>query len=117
MLFPSKLKISSRNRRRRTTLVRQKPEVKAHEPITIPVGKKGFNYNPKRVGDKVYVFLSINPIPDLDDLINEKKINETRIQDVMQNVKEGEIFTEMPYKLLRISDPSEVLGFTLHLNG
>jgi hypothetical protein len=116
MLYPSQLKTGKRNKKKKP-LARRTAEVKAHDPIIIPTGKAGFRYNRKREGDKVYVFLSINRIAELNDLMGKKKIGAEELQDVLHRVKEGEIYSDPPYWLLRISDPSEILGFTLHLNG
>jgi len=39
------------------------------------------------------------------------------VEDVMHRVKEGEILNETPFHLLRISDPSEILGFSQNIDG
>ncbi len=92
--------------------------VKAYEAIIIPVGKSGFAFDPKSAGDRIYVFLSMRRIPELEDLKEKKKIAVEDIQDVMHRVKIGDIYSEEePYHLLRVADPSEILGFSLNLRG
>ena len=68
------------------------------------------------------MFLSLRKIPDLEDLKekslkDKKKIKQVDVEDVMIRVKQGEVFDQPPYHLLRISDPEESLGFTLNING
>jgi hypothetical protein len=93
-------------------------KVKAHEPVIIPAVKGGFKYDPKRAGDRVYVFLSLREIPELEDLKGKTKITAAQIQDVLHRVKIGDINSEQPpYTILRISDPKEILGFSLTLKG
>jgi hypothetical protein len=98
-------------------LLRDTGKVDAHQAIDIPTGKAGIPFDPKAAGDKIWVFLSIKEIPGLEDLKEKKSITVGELQDVMHNVKESDIFSEQPYKLLRISDPKQVLGFTLNLRG
>ena len=123
MLFPP-APVKAKATKRRAKPKKEQPtaspsaSVKAHEPILIPSGKNGFRYDPKRAGDRVYFFLSLRKIPELEDLREKKKITVQDIQDVMHRVKIGEIFTEdPPYTLLRIADPSEILGRSLNLSG
>ncbi|MBI5570860.1 MAG: LysM peptidoglycan-binding domain-containing protein [Desulfomonile tiedjei] len=93
-------------------------KVRAFDPIEIPIGKKGFAYDPKKTADRVYVFLSLRKIPELEDLRDKTKTRDIKeIEDVMHRVKEGSIFTEGTIRLLRISDPAEILGFSLTING
>jgi hypothetical protein len=91
--------------------------VNAYEAIEIPTGKKGFAYDQKRAGNRVFVFLSLREIPELEDLKIKQKVRVEELDDVMNRVKQGEIFTQRPYNLLRIMSPTEVLGFTLNLDG
>jgi hypothetical protein len=98
-------------------MVRDISAVKAHVPIEIPIGKKGFAYDPKQKADRVFVFLSLREIPDLEALKEKAKIQVDEVEDVMRRVKEGEIYSEGQYRLLRINVPNEMLGFALNLNG
>ncbi|MFH0826037.1 MAG: LysM domain-containing protein [Pseudomonadota bacterium] len=91
--------------------------VKPRVPIVIPAGPKGFGYDPKLAADKIHVFLSVRRIPELDDLKEKKKVTRVELDDVLHRVKEGEVYREAPYTLLRISDPKEILGFSLNLSG
>ena len=116
MLYPPKP--SKARKKRGQPSISPSAKVDAHEPIIIPAGKNGFRFDPKRAGDLVYVFLSLRKIPELEDLREKKKISVQDIQDVMHRVKMGEIFTEdPPYTILRIADPSEILGRSLNLSG
>jgi hypothetical protein len=115
-LYPSRAKTSSRARKQKP-LMRETGKMRAHEPIEIPMGNKGFDYDPKKAGDMLLVFLSLREIPALEDLKEKSKISFQELEDVMRRVKEGEILDEPPYHLLRISDPSEVFGFTLNIDG
>ncbi len=97
-------------------------KVEAHQPIEIPRGPKGFSYDAKRKGDRIIVFLSLRKIPDLEDLKDrslkdKKKIRQDDVEDVMLRVKQGEVLSQPPYYILRITDPNEVLGFKLDING
>lgn len=98
-------------------LMRDTGKVKAHQPIEIPVGKKGFVYDAKDQGDRVFVFLSLREIPDLENLKEKPKLKVDDVETVMHRVKEGEVYSEGPYRLLRINDVAEILGFALNLNG
>jgi hypothetical protein len=98
-------------------LMRDTGKVKAHQPIEIPVGKKGFVYDAKDQGDRVFVFLSLREIPDLENLKDKPKLKVDDVETVMHRVKEGEVYSEGPYRLLRINDVAEILGFALNLNG
>ena len=97
--------------------MRDTGKVKAHQPIEIPVGKKGFVYDAKDQGDRVFVFLSLREIPDLENLKEKPKLKVDDVETVMHRVKEGEVYSEGPYRLLRINDVAEILGFALNLNG
>ncbi len=92
-------------------------EVKAYEPIVLPTGKLGYRYDPKKAGDRIYVFFSLKEIPSLEDLKDKKTIPKEDLEDVMRSVKEGEILDDPPYRLLRIADPAEVLGFRINIDG
>ncbi len=96
---------------------RESAEVKAFEPILIPAGKKGFAYDPKKAGERIYVFFSLREIPSLEDLKDKATVPKEELEDVMRRVKEGEILDDPPYRMLRIADPSEILGFTLNIDG
>lgn len=99
-------------------LMRGTGAVKAYEAIIIPAGKTGFSFDPKSAGDRIHVFLSMRRIPELEDLKEKRKITVEDIQDVMHRVKIGDIYSEeAPYHLLRVADPSEILGFSLNLRG
>ncbi len=116
MLYPAPLKKGKRNKNPEP-LMRDSGKVTAGDPLIIPIGKTGFAYNPKNAGDMLYVFLSLRTIPELDDLAAKTAIKVEEIEDVMHRVKEGEIKNDPPLRLLRISDPSEILGFTLNIDG
>ena len=116
VVVPAPLKKSKRNKNPEP-LMRDSGKVTAYDPILIPIGKTGFAYNPKNAGDMIYVFLSLRKIPELEDLKTKPTIKVEDIEDVMHRVKEGEIKSDPPLRLLRISDPSEVLGFTLNIDG
>jgi len=117
MLFPAK-PTKGKKRKSSAPVATASGKVTAHEPVVIPPGKAGIRYNPKRVGDRIYVFLSLRKIPELEDLKEKKKISVEDIQDVMHRIKIGDIFSdEPPYTLLRIADPSEIMGVSLNLNG
>ncbi len=97
--------------------MRDTGKVKVHETFEIPVGKKGFAYDAKRVGDQLVVFLSLQQIPELEAIKEKAKITPGDLEDVMHRVKEGDIYSEGPYRLLRINNPAEILGYKLNLNG
>ncbi len=115
-LYPAPLKKSKRVKNPEP-LMRDSGKVTAYDPVLIPIGKTGFVYNPKNAGDMLYVFLSLRKIPELEDLKTKATIKVEDIEDVMHRVKEGEIKTDPPLHLLRISDPSEILGFTINIDG
>lgn len=117
MLYPAKARASRTRRPRTEPLMRDTGKVTAHEPVLIPLGKEGVKYDPRRAGDKIHVFFSLRPIAALEELKEKKKITPPDIEDVMNFVKEEKIYTEPPYRLLRISDPDEILGFSLTLSG
>jgi len=115
-LYPAQVKTTKRNKSTEP-LMRDTGKVNAHEAVEIPIGKKGFAYDPKKVGDMVYVFQSLRKIPELEDLKDKKTLRVEDVEDVMHRVKEGEVLNTPPYHLLRITDPSEVLGFSLNIDG
>lgn len=115
-LYPAQLKKSKRNRDPQP-LMRDTGKVTAHEAIEIPMGNKGFLYDPKKAGDMIFTFFSLRKIPELEDLKEKKSIRIQDVEDVMHRVKEGEIVNEPPYHILRIADPSEILGFSLNIDG
>ncbi len=125
-LYPAPVKVPpKRGKRDRTpeaALPSDTGKVEAHQFVDIPRGPKGFTYDPKKKGDRIVVFLSLKKIAALEDLKerslkDKKKIKQVDLEDVMISVKQGDVFSQPPYYLLRISDPKEVLGFTLNING
>jgi hypothetical protein len=116
MLYPAQL-IKGKRNKNPEPLMRDSGKVTAYEPVIIPTGKTGIAYNPKNAGDMLYVFLSLRKIAELEDLKAKPTIKVEDIEDVMHRVKEGEIKSDPPLRLLRISDPAEVLGFTLNIDG
>lgn len=98
-------------------LPRPSGKIESHTPINIPEVGKGFAYDPKNKGNDLVVFFSIQSVPELEALKDKSGIREADLVEVMHRVKEANIFSEAPYKLLRISDPSEVLGFELPMDG
>jgi len=115
-LYPAQVKKGKRNKDPKP-LMRDTGRVTAHEAVEIPIGKNGFVYDPKKAGDMIYAFLSLKKIPELEDLKEKKAIRVEDVEDVMHRVKEGEILNETPFHLLRISDPSEILGFSQNIDG
>ncbi|MGO9121865.1 MAG: LysM peptidoglycan-binding domain-containing protein [Desulfomonilaceae bacterium] len=124
-LYPAPVKVApKRGKKDRApeALPRDTGKVEAHQFLDIPMGPKGFAYDPKKKGERIFVFLSLRKIPELEDLKerslkDKKKIKQVDVEDVMIKVKQGEILSQPPYHLLRISDPKEILGFTLNING
>jgi len=125
-LYPAPVKVSPK-RGKKDRIPQALPsdtgKVEAHQFIEIPRDpKKGFTYDPKKKGDVIFVFLSLKEIPELEDLRektlkDKKKIKPEDVEDVMLRVKQGELFSQPPYHLLRISDPKEILGFKLNISG
>jgi len=124
-LYPAPVKVAPKRGKKSKSLEELPSDtgkVEAHQYMEIPRGPQGFKYDPKKKGDRILVFLSLRKIPDLEDLRekslkDKKKIRQDDVEDVMLRVKQGEVFSQAPYYLLRISDPNEVLGFTLNING
>ncbi len=115
-LYPAAVKTTKRTKTVQP-LMRDSGRVHPHEAVEIPIGKNGFLYDPKKAGDMLFVFLSLRKIPELEDLKEKKSPRVEDVEDVMHRVKEGEVLNSPPYHLLRISDPSEILGFTLNIDG
>lgn len=115
-LYPAAVKKGKRTKNQEP-LQRDMGKIKANDPVEIPIGKKGYLYDPKKAGDKIYVFLSLQENPDLDGLKDKKGLKEADVQGVLHRVKEGEVLSEPPYQLLRITNPKELLGFVLNING
>ncbi len=118
MLYPDQVKKGKRNKKSEP-LMRDTGKITVHDPILIPSGSKGYVYDPKKTGagDRVFVFLSLREVRELEDLKEKQKIRAEDVEEVMHRVKEGEILTDGPIRVLRISDPQEILGFSLNLNG
>lgn len=115
-LYPPKAKTTKRTRQLEPAS-RETGKVKAHDSVEIPFEKKGFVWDAKSSGDVVFIFLSMKKIPELEDLKDKKSIKEEDLQAVMHKVKPGDAVSEAPYSVIRISDPNEILGFRLNLNG
>jgi hypothetical protein len=125
-LYPAPVKVAPKRGKKKEKNVEALPrdtgKIEAHRAIDVPMGPKGFTYDAKKKGDRILVFLCLRKIPDLEDLIekslkDKKKIRQEDVEDVMLRVKQGEVFSQPPFHLLRIADPNEVLGFTLNISG
>jgi hypothetical protein len=117
---PSRTKKGKKTKKEEPPLIRDTGKVVAHDPLTLPIGPlgtKGYAYDPKKVGDRVSVFFSLRAIPELEELKDKTKIKSEDVKDLMRRVKEGSILVEPPIHLLRVSEPSEILGFFLNING
>jgi hypothetical protein len=97
-------------------VARETPKITAHDPILIPTSSKGYPYDQKRTGDRVFVFLSLRKNSELEELKDKPKLREEDVAAVVRG-NEGAIVTDGTTRVLRISDPAEVLGFTLNLSG
>ncbi len=117
LLYPAQVKKGKRNKKDLKPLLRDTSKVTAHEPIIIPIGEKGFVYDPKKAGDMIYVFLSLRKIDELEALGEKQTITPADVEGVMRSVKEGVVLNEPPVHLIRVSDPREILGFTLNIDG
>ncbi len=116
-LYPLKAKQGRRNRTR-APLYRDSSTVKAGAPIEIPIGKAAFKYDEKKKGDVIYVFLSLKEIPELEDALKSKnEITMKDIEDIRVKVREDKILADKPYHLLRMLSPSDILGFSLDIDG
>lgn len=96
-------------------LQRETGRIEAHQPVELPIAKKGFVYDPKKAGDRIFVFLSLREQSDLESLKEKKAIKVEDLQEIMHRVKA--VFSDPPYQLLRITDPKELLGFALNISG
>jgi len=115
-LYPSRARTSTRTKDQRPQM-RETGKVKAYDPIEIPKAEKGFDYDQRKAGESLVVFLSLKEIPDLEDLKEKPKISAPELDEVMRRVKEGSIRDFPPYYLLRISDPAHFLGITINIDG
>jgi hypothetical protein len=116
LLYPAKAKTGKKSKQSEP-LMRDTGKVEPYSPVEIPLDKKGFAYDAKDRGNDVLVFFSLRKIPDLESLKDKKSIQAADIEAVNIRVNQGEIVSEAPYTMLRITDPTQVLGFTLNLNG
>lgn len=116
-LYPMKAKMGRRNRTR-LPLLRDSSSVKANSPIEIPIGRAGFKYDKKKEGDRIFVFLSLQEIPKLEEALKSKKaIKEQDLEEVRNKVNIEKIVSDKLYHVLRITNPDEILGFTLNIDG
>lgn len=116
VLYPAAAKTPRRaGRKPAEPVMRDTGKVKAHEPILVPTAGSA-TPDPKRSGDRLFVFLSLKEIPELEDLKGKTKIRADEINDVMHRVNAGDIVTDRNVRVIRISDPQQVLGFTINLN-
>lgn len=116
LLYPAKAKPAKKGKQQEP-LMRDTGKVEPYAAVEIPLDTKGFVHDAKDRGNDVLVFFSMRRIPDLEGLKDKKSIRAEDLDAVMHGVKQGEIVSEAPYTVLRVSDPAEVLGFTLNLNG
>lgn len=117
ILYPAPVKKGKRNKKSEPLPPRDTGKISVHDPIYIPAGAKGFAYDAKRTGDRVFVFFSLRQVRDLEDLKEKAKLRIEDAEEVMHRVKEGDIISDGPIRIIRISDPAEVLGFTVNLSG
>ncbi len=117
MLFPQPPPPKSKRRKPQRPLAPdpESARVTAREPVIIPPDDDGFLFDLKSAGDRIHVFLSLRKIPDFEDLKIKGKIPIEDVRDVMHRVRVEEIYTEDPLTLIRLSDPKEILGFSLNL--
>jgi hypothetical protein len=116
MLYPRQAKKGKRNKTEEP-LARDAGKVKAFDAVEIPIDEKGFAYDSKNVGDRILVFLSLRNITALDDLKDKPKISIDMVKDVMHDGNEGSIVTDGTIRVLRVVEPSKILGFSLNING
>jgi hypothetical protein len=95
---------------------RETPKISAHEAILIPTGLKGYPYDQKSAGDRIFVFLSLRQIPELENLKDKAKLREEEVASAVRG-NEGAIVTEGRTRVLRVSAPTDVLGFSMNLGG
>ena len=62
------------------------------------------------------VILSLRNVPALEDLKDKKKISVEMVKDVMHDVNEADIVTDGTTRVMRVSDPSKILGFSLNID-
>lgn len=117
ILYPAPEKKAKRGTKRDTLIVADSGKVSAHTPLLIPSIMKGIPFDPKKMGERVFVFLSMRPIQELDDLRTKAKARVEEVEDVLHRVKQSDIVSEGPIKALRIADPADILGFTFNTNG
>jgi hypothetical protein len=123
MVYPYEEKTGSTRRRRPRsdqagTVKRKSSKVKAHEPFELPEDEELLiEYKSTMAGDRLFVFLSIRPIPSLEELKDSRAIEEHDLQYVMDRVRQEKIFEEPPVKLLRVESPVEILGYALNIKG
>jgi LysM repeat protein len=115
MLYPAKSKRGRRNKNEEP-LMRDTGKVKAFEQVKIPIGDKGFTADSKNKGDRVMVFLSLRNILALEDLKDKKKISAEMVKDVMHDVNEADIVTDGTIRVMRVTEPSKILGFSLNID-
>jgi len=99
------------------SLPRSSGKIEAHTIVTVPEVGKGFTFDPKNKGNDIVVFFSIQSVPELEALKDRTTIRVADLEEVMRRVKVENIFSEAPYKLLRITGPMEILGFDLPMDG
>jgi hypothetical protein len=116
LLYPAKAKPGKKTKQPEP-LMRDTGKVEPYAPVDIPLDTKGFVHDAKDRGNDVVVFFSMRRIPDLEALKEKKSIRPEDLETEMRRVKQYEIVSEAPITVLRVSDPAEVLGFTLNLNG
>jgi hypothetical protein len=120
LLYPAQVKKGHRNRRPER-LQRDDGKITADVSLVIPSTPKGLSFDPKRSGDRVWVYLSLKPIQGLEELKDKAKISEAEVDEVMRDVKAGDIVssdTATGVKVIRMPDPSkDILGFTLNISG
>ncbi len=99
--------------------MRDTGKIAAAEQLLVPTSPKGFSYDPKKTGDRVAVFFSLRAIPGLEDLKEKAKITEGDIEDVMRRVNQSDIKSDdaKGIRVIRVSDPNDVLGFYLSISG
>lgn len=117
ILYPAQVKKGKRNKKSEPLPPRDTGKISVHDPIYVPAGSKGFPYDAKKAGDRVFVFFSLRQVPDLEDLKDKAKLRVEEVEEVMHRVKEGDIVVDGPIRVLRIADPAEILGFTVNLSG
>jgi hypothetical protein len=113
MLYPPKPKTGRRNKNDEPP--RDPGKVTAFDPVRIPIGDKGFLFDPKNAGDRVTVFLSLRNIAELDLLKDKKEITTDDIKGVMREVSEQDIKTYGAVRMMRFPKANTKLGFTVNI--